>query len=133
MCYSVRSCTVKYFYSPRFFSWFKLTTKSAKIRTLPNFFWSLYYLSFFGFRLVFSGVCVGRSLVVCLMFGKSLFVVLSIFFSVVVSSISQFTSSDYTFAIFKLVLFTSKSDRHVITEMLLKVPLSTINQPPTNQ
>jgi hypothetical protein len=41
------------------------------------------------------------------MFGKSSFVVLSIFFWVVVSSISQFTSSDYTFAIFKVVLCTS--------------------------
>ena len=38
------------------------------------------------------------------MFGKSSFVVLSIFFSVVVFI---YQSSDYTFAIFKLVLCTS--------------------------
>ena len=43
---------------------------------------------------VFSGVRVTRSLVLCVMFSKSLFVLLSFFFAIVLSLL-RFTDSDY--------------------------------------
>jgi hypothetical protein len=53
------------------------------------------------FTPVFSGVCVTRSLVLCVMFCKSLFV---IFILVIALSVLGFTVPDYNFSIFKLFL-----------------------------
>jgi len=50
---------------------------------------------------VFSGVRVTRSLVVCVMFYRSLLVLLFFFFWVTVLSVLRFTDYDYPFAIFK--------------------------------
>jgi len=53
---------------------------------------------------VFSGVRVTRSLVVCVMFCKSLFVLF--LFVIVLSVLLRFTDSDYHFGIFKLFVNT---------------------------
>jgi hypothetical protein len=50
---------------------------------------------------VFSGVCVARSLVFYIMFGRSLFVLLSFFLLTIVLSVLRFTVSEYPFGIFK--------------------------------
>jgi len=50
------------------------------------------------FTPVFSGVDVSRSLVFCVVFCRSLFVLLATMFSVLL----RFTASDYPFNIFKL-------------------------------
>ena len=52
----------------------------------------------------FSEVCVTRSLVLCVMFCRSLFVPLSFFLLAIVLSVLRFTDSDYSFGIFKLFL-----------------------------
>jgi hypothetical protein len=56
--------------------------------------------------LVFSGVCVARSLVFNVLFNRSLIVPLSIFFffAIVLSALLRFMGFGYTFCIFKLVL-----------------------------
>jgi hypothetical protein len=51
------------------------------------------------FTQVFSEVRVTRSLVLCVLFCRSLFV---LFLLVIVSSVLRFTDSDYPFGIFKL-------------------------------
>jgi hypothetical protein len=51
------------------------------------------------FNLAFSGVCVARSLFFCVVFCRSLIVLLAI-----VLSVNQFKASDYPFVIFKLLL-----------------------------
>ena len=59
------------------------------------------------FTTVFSGFCVSRPLVFCVVFCLSLFVLLSFFLLVIVLSVLWFTSSDYLFGIFKLFLSQS--------------------------
>ena len=54
--------------------------------------------------LIFSGVCVTRSEVYCVMFCKSLYV---LFLLAIVLSVLRFTDSDYPFGIFKLFLIQS--------------------------
>ena len=53
---------------------------------------------------VFSGVYVTQSLVLCVMFCRSLFVPLLFFFWPLCWSVLRFTDSDYRFSIFKLFL-----------------------------
>jgi hypothetical protein len=53
--------------------------------------------------LVFSGVRVTRSLVLCVMSCRSLFVLFLL--AIVLSVLLRFTDSDYLFGIFKLVFF----------------------------
>jgi hypothetical protein len=53
---------------------------------------------------IFSGVRVTQSLVFCVMFCRSLFVLLSFFFLTIVLSVILFTDYDYPLGIFKLVL-----------------------------
>jgi hypothetical protein len=78
----------------------------------------------------FSEVRVARSLVFCIMFSRSLFVIFP--FSIMLSVLPRFTNSYYSFDIFKLFKITyhysnrgSSSHRHVtyfrhdITEYLL--------------
>jgi len=55
--------------------------------------------------LVFSEVCVARSLVFCVVICRSLFVLLPFSFGHCVVCLPQFTDSDYPFGIFKLVLY----------------------------
>jgi hypothetical protein len=58
----------------------------------------------------FSGVRVARSLVFCVMFCRSLFVLLSFFFLVIVLCVLiRFTASDYPFSIYKLFLQSPRS------------------------
>jgi len=60
-------------------------------------------------HLVFSGVRVTQSLVFCIMFRRSLFVLLFFFFwPLCCLSILRFTSSDYPVVIFKLFLKSKK-------------------------
>ena len=53
---------------------------------------------------VVSGVCVARSFVFCVVVCRSLFV--HFLLTVVFSFLLRFTSSDYSFGIFKLLLFS---------------------------
>ena len=53
---------------------------------------------------VFSGVCVDRSLVFCVVFCRSLFVFLSFFLLVIGLSVLRFTAFDYSFGNFKLFI-----------------------------
>jgi hypothetical protein len=56
------------------------------------------------FTPVFSGVHFAWSLVFCLMFCRSLFVLSSFLLAIVLFVLLQFTTSDYPFGIFKLFL-----------------------------
>ena len=56
---------------------------------------------------VLSWVCVTRSLVLCVMFCRSLFVLLTI-----VLSVLRFTDSDYLFGIFKLFFISLNNISH---------------------
>jgi len=52
---------------------------------------------------VFSGVHIARSLVFCVVFCRSLFVLLPFFFlAIVLSVLLRITASDYPFVVFKL-------------------------------
>jgi uncharacterized membrane protein len=54
---------------------------------------------------IFSGVRITRSLVLCVMFCRLLFVLLSFFLlAIVLSVLFRFTDSDYPFSVFKLIL-----------------------------
>jgi len=58
---------------------------------------------------VFSGVCVARLLVFCLMFCRSLFVLLILFFRPFYYLSFRFAASDYLFGNFKLFLTVTDS------------------------
>jgi hypothetical protein len=53
---------------------------------------------------VFCGVRVIRSLVLCVMFCRSLLVLLTFFLAIALSVLLRFTDSDYPFGIFKFFL-----------------------------
>jgi hypothetical protein len=58
------------------------------------------------FTMVFSELCVSRSLVFCVVFCRSLFYVLFVHFhvAIVLPVLLRFTASDYLFCIFKRFL-----------------------------
>jgi len=63
----------------------------------------------------FSGVCVARSAVFCVVFCRSLFVPLSFFLlTIVVSVLLRFVDSDYLFGIFKLFLHLKMTFRLLV-------------------
>jgi hypothetical protein len=57
---------------------------------------------------VFCGIRVARSLVFCVMFRRSLFVLFLLY--IVLSVLVRFTASDYPFGIFKLFLNNYATD-----------------------
>ena len=61
----------------------------------------------------FTGVRVAQSIVFCIMFCRSLFILLFIFHLTSVLSVLRFTASDYHFNSFKLVMTSYKGFTHV--------------------
>jgi hypothetical protein len=86
---------------------------------------------------LFSGVRVAQSLVFCVMFYISFFVLLFFFsFAIVLSVLPRYTASAYLPLVSSRFSWSvtcdryiNKTDCHNIIEILLKVELNTINQP----
>ena len=74
--------------------------KHYHCRTHNSDLWNNSHISYI--TLCFSGIRVTRSFVLCVMFCRSLFVLVSFFFCHCVVCPSWFTDSDYPFGIFKL-------------------------------